>query len=166
MTAVYCFAIFWFCFTGFTMYKTFCLAAEDGNQEDFYDELAEMGRVMAPGSIATTMRLFILGLLIIDVTGFCLTYFFAYANEPSIYHRILLFIVFVGVFCIDQLVTLRHIMRLSAVIKLPDIEPRVLQRWFRLNEPTQGTMDCLATVTKFTAAFQLLLYTVITAFNS
>ena len=102
-------------------------------------------------------------LVIVDIIGFSLTYNFVLDTDQTIYHKIAMFVAIVVLFSLDQVISCRQLIRITGAMQMPDLSPKVLERWIRMNTQDIASLSSIAAVCKLTASFQLLLYTVIDA---
>ena len=161
MEIVNAFAIFWILFNGYTLYKVL-ITSSDEERDDIHNELVDMCRTMTPAAVGKTMVALFLAVMVLDVIGFYLTYAYAYTMEENYYTRILLFLAFILVFFIDQIVSFRQTMKIAAALRIPNIRDDVLKRFMRMTERDMDFINTISAVAKFVAAFQLVLYTILT----
>ena len=161
MEIVNAFAIFWILFNGYTLYKVL-ISSSDEERDDIHNELVDMCRTMTPTAVGKTMVTLFLAVMVLDIIGFYLTYTYAYTMEENFYTRILLFLAFVLVFFIDQIVSFRQTMKIAAALRIPNIRDDVLKRLMRMTERDMDFINTISAVAKFVAALQLVLYTILT----
>ena len=164
MLLIYCFAICWFVYAAKSTYTVMTHSPEDTEQEA--RELAEHWALEQHISKINFARLLWFGfmvLVIVDIIGFSLTYNFVLDTEQTIYHKIAMFVAIVVLFSLDQVISCRQLIRITGAMQMPDLSPKVLERWIRMNTQDIASLSSIAAVCKLTASFQLLLYTVIDA---
>lgn len=161
MEAIYFFAVFWIILNGYTLYHVLFKKNREDEKDALRNELIEMCRMISPSSVSKTMILLYVALLIFDLIGFYLTYTYAYTAENHYYVRILLFIVFVLFFILEQIMSLRQTIKISAALKMPNIKDDVLKRFMRMTDRDMDFVSTIASVAKFVAALQLVLYTIL-----
>lgn len=163
MIEVYLFSIFWLCFSAFTLYEVIRKNVLEKEDMNFFDELMDLERFIAPQMVSKLILICTMGVLAVDILGFYLSYYYAYESVNDIYYRIMFFLVCACIFLVDQGLGLRYTVRMSSAIKKLEEKPNVLQRWISMNDPGQETLANLAALAKFTIALQLFLFTVISS---
>ena len=161
MEIVNAFAVFWILFNGYALYKVLISSSEE-EREDIHDELVDMCRTMTPSAVGKTMITLFLAVMVLDIIGFYFTYTYAYNLEEHFYTRILLFLAFILVFFIDQVLSFRQTMKIAAALQIPNIRDDVLKRFMRMTEHDMDFINTISAVAKFVAALQLVLYTILT----
>ena len=117
--------------------------------------------MVSPSGVAKAMFFLYAAMLILDLIGFYLTYTYAYTAESHFYLRILLFIAFVLVFIVEQIMSLRQTIKISAAIQAPNIKDDVLKRFIRMSDRDMDFINTISSVAKFVASLQLVLYTIL-----
>ena len=61
----------------------------------------------------------------------------------------------------EQILSLRQTLKISAALKIPNIKDDVLKRFIRMTDRDMDLVSTLSSVAKFVAALQLVLYTIL-----
>lgn len=162
MEGVYLFALFWILINSYSIYHVMFKKNREEDKDELRRELVEMCHMISPAGISTAMLALFAGLFVVDSFGFYLTYNYAYTAENHYYLRILLFIVFVLFFLIEQVLSLRQTIKIAAALKVPNIRDDVLKRFIRMTDHDMDFVNTMSSVAKFVAAIQLILYTFLT----
>ncbi|MBQ3854306.1 MAG: hypothetical protein II778_06300 [Anaerovibrio sp.] len=161
MEGIYLFALVWILLNTYTMYHVLFKKNREEDRDELRSELIEMCRMISPSSVGSSMLVLYVILLLFDLAGFYLTYTYAYTAENHYYLRILLFLVFVLFFIVEQILSLRQTLKISAALKIPNIKDDVLKRFIRMTDRDMDLVSTLSSVAKFVAALQLVLYTIL-----
>ncbi|MCR5175958.1 MAG: hypothetical protein K6C05_03815 [Anaerovibrio sp.] len=155
------FAFFWILFNGYNLYNSLIKKNSEEERNDIHNELLEMCRMMSPSAVGKTMMILFACVFAFDCIGFYLTYTYAYAAANHFYVRIILFIAFIVVFSVEQIMSFRQTIKISVALKIPNIKDDVLKRFMRMTERDMDFINTIASVAKFVAALQLVLYTIL-----
>ena len=161
MEVIYLFALIWILINSYTLYHVLLKKNREEDRDEIRRELLEMCHMVSPSGVAKAMFSLYAAMLILDLIGFYLTYTYAYTAESHFYLRILLFIAFVLVFIVEQIMSLRQTIKISAAIQAPNIKDDVLKRFIRMSDRDMDFINTISSVAKFVASLQLVLYTIL-----